>query len=68
MAAIVRLARALHLSVIAEGVETNEQRLRLARAGCSEVQGYLFGRPSPPDIIDKLLNGETDHSSQSIAV
>jgi diguanylate cyclase (GGDEF)-like protein len=68
VAAIVRLARALHLSVIAEGVETNEQRLRLARAGCSEVQGYLFGRPSPPDVIDQLLTSETVRVPASVAV
>jgi diguanylate cyclase (GGDEF)-like protein len=55
VAAIVRLARALHLSVIAEGVETDEQRACLARAGCSQVQGYLFGRPSPAATIDALV-------------
>jgi diguanylate cyclase (GGDEF)-like protein len=54
VAAIVRLARALRLSVIAEGVETTDQRDRLSAAGCSEVQGFLYGRPVRADEIDRL--------------
>jgi diguanylate cyclase (GGDEF)-like protein len=53
--AIVRLARALGLSVIAEGVETAAQRSRLAEAGCTHVQGFLFGRPCSPDEITAML-------------
>jgi diguanylate cyclase (GGDEF)-like protein len=45
--AIVSLARALRLDVIAEGVETDVQRVRLLAAGCNAFQGYLFGRPKP---------------------
>ncbi|HEY2662160.1 MAG TPA: EAL domain-containing protein [Caulobacteraceae bacterium] len=52
--AIVQLARALKLSVIAEGVETVEQLERLAGAGCSEVQGFLFSRPVDASEIDRL--------------
>jgi PAS domain-containing protein len=44
--AILRLGRTLALPVIAEGVETEEQRAFLAREGC-QVQGYLIGRPEP---------------------
>jgi diguanylate cyclase (GGDEF)-like protein len=54
VAAIVKLARALNLNVIAEGVETTDQRQRLAAAGCSEVQGFLFSKPSPAEEIDRL--------------
>jgi len=55
--AIVRLARALGLSVIAEGVETESQRQHLAAAGCGNVQGFLFGKPVPSAEIVSLLAG-----------
>lgn len=45
--AIVSLARALDLAVVAEGVESEEQRDSLARLGCDTYQGFLFGRPVP---------------------
>jgi diguanylate cyclase (GGDEF)-like protein len=52
VAAIVHLSQALNLEVIAEGVETEQQRVQLLAAGCSGLQGYLFGRPAPlEDII-----------------
>jgi len=44
---IISLGRAMGLSVIAEGVETEEQRDFLARLGCDAFQGYLCSRPLP---------------------
>ena len=44
---IISLSRAMGLPVIAEGVETEEQRDCLARMGCHAFQGFLFGRPLP---------------------
>ncbi|WP_428001591.1 putative bifunctional diguanylate cyclase/phosphodiesterase [Acidovorax sp.] len=45
--AVVALGQGLGLQVIAEGVETLEQRNLLARYGCTCYQGYLYGRPAP---------------------
>ncbi|MFO1183586.1 MAG: EAL domain-containing protein [Bauldia sp.] len=52
--AIVHLAGALGMEVVAEGVETDEQRKRLASMGCSTVQGFLYGRAMPAADIDRL--------------
>ncbi|HEY8579119.1 MAG TPA: EAL domain-containing protein [Beijerinckiaceae bacterium] len=52
---IVALARAVGLSVTAEGVETEAQRAYLAAAGCDYLQGYLFARPLSADAIDAIL-------------
>lgn len=45
--AVLSLAHALHMPVVAEGVETEAQRAFLEREACEEMQGYLIGRPEP---------------------
>ena len=45
--AVLSLAHALHIPVVAEGVETESQRAFLAGETCEEMQGYLIGRPEP---------------------
>lgn len=44
---VVPLGRNLSMTVLAEGVETEQERDYLARIGCAEAQGYLFGKPMP---------------------
>jgi len=51
--AIVTLARSLELEVVAEGVETEEQRAFLLREGCREAQGFLFAPPLPPEHFER---------------
>jgi len=53
--AIVKLAAGLNLTTIAEGVETFEQLLLLGSYGCKRMQGYLFGKPVPPDVFASWL-------------
>jgi predicted signal transduction protein with EAL and GGDEF domain len=55
IAAIVGLGRALDLTIQAEGVETEEQRVLLRLAGCAEMQGFLFANPGPRQALDRLV-------------
>ena len=45
--AIAGLGASLGMTTTAEGVETEDQFLQISAAGCTEVQGYYFGRPKP---------------------
>jgi EAL domain-containing protein (putative c-di-GMP-specific phosphodiesterase class I) len=58
--AAVHLARALGLTVTADGVATTAQHRFLQAVGCHEVQGSLFGSPMPAAEIDQLIALETD--------
>lgn len=53
--ALIRFAHALDLSVVAEGVETEEQCRALTELGCDQMQGYLFGRPVPEERLPNLF-------------
>lgn len=54
--AIIMLARSLHMSVIAEGVETEAQANALRRMECEEFQGYLYSPPVPPEEFETFLS------------
>jgi EAL domain-containing protein (putative c-di-GMP-specific phosphodiesterase class I) len=53
--AIVALGHRLQMSVVAEGVETDEQLAFLIEEGCEEAQGYLFSVPLPAEELGALL-------------
>jgi EAL domain-containing protein (putative c-di-GMP-specific phosphodiesterase class I) len=61
--AVIALGRGLDLPVVAEGVETEAQLQFLAREACSEIQGYLIGRPLPiasyEDVVGRAVTGRT---------
>jgi EAL domain-containing protein (putative c-di-GMP-specific phosphodiesterase class I) len=54
--AIIRLAHALNLRVVAEGVESLEQVGFLKDMGCDEIQGYVIAKPLPPDKVEAFFN------------
>jgi len=53
--AIVTMAHNLKMTVVAEGVETENQLSFLRSSGCDEIQGFLLGMPLPPDDFKKIL-------------
>ena len=63
--AVISLGHKLNLRVIAEGVETEQQRAFLRENDCDEMQGYLFSRPVPPEQIAALLAATADRASSA---
>jgi EAL domain-containing protein (putative c-di-GMP-specific phosphodiesterase class I) len=63
---ILDLAHRLNLAVVAEGVETEEQLKALRDAGCSQMQGYLIGRPMPACDLPAFLMGRDVRSGKVI--
>ncbi|MDQ7047032.1 MAG: EAL domain-containing protein [Sulfurovum sp.] len=53
--AIIALAKSLNLRVLAEGVETLEQKNILIKNGCKYIQGHYYSKPVPAKRIEKLL-------------
>ena len=53
---VVEMAHRMNLSVVAEGVETQQQLSRLQEIGCDYVQGYLFSKPIPAADYDTMLS------------
>ena len=64
--AIVALGHRLQMSIVAEGVETEEQLAFLVNEGCEEAQGYLFSSPLPADELSALLQHGYYSSTQSV--
>jgi diguanylate cyclase (GGDEF)-like protein/PAS domain S-box-containing protein len=57
--AIIAMARSLNKDVIAEGVETEVQSAFLREAGCSQMQGFLFGAPMTAALLEQRLVAQT---------
>ena len=65
---VIGLAHSLNLTVVAEGVETEEQKLFLAEESCDAMQGYYFGRPMPADSFAALLQSAPVGKSRNAPV
>ena len=63
VAAIVALGRALGLRIVAEGVETVDQVRFLRERGCTQLQGFLFGRPVPAPALEASLRKLSQRSA-----
>ena len=61
--AIISLAKNLNINVLAEGVETQEQKDFLIENGCIDIQGYLYSKPIPTDEMQKYLLRQNNTSS-----
>ena len=60
--AIIAIARELGLTVVAEGVEREDQVEFLCRHGCDQIQGYLYSRPLPVDQLETFLTEVPDYA------
>jgi EAL domain-containing protein (putative c-di-GMP-specific phosphodiesterase class I) len=61
--AIIKMAHALGLSTVAEGVECAEELARLQQLGCDMVQGFYFAAPLTADAVDGLM-----HAGRELAI
>lgn len=55
---IVELGRTLHLEIVAEGIEREDQLVRLRRLACKPGQGFYFGMPMSPAEMDALIRAD----------
>lgn len=60
--AVIAFAKALHLSVTAEVVESAEQLAQLRLVGCDRAQGYYFSEPIAADAVKQLIDAHLDRS------
>jgi diguanylate cyclase (GGDEF)-like protein len=71
VSAVIQLAHDRGMRVVAEGVETAEQRHNLAQLGCDHCQGFYFSQPMPSDSLAKLIgrrgNGTALHLPDPVA-
>jgi diguanylate cyclase len=68
VASIIELARSLELEVVAEGVETEEQRRFLEQQQCPLIQGFLLARPMPVADVEPLLAAELRQPKEGLTL
>lgn len=57
VSAVIRIAKSKKIETIAEGIENPTQEEILRLAGCDYAQGYLYGKPMPPQEIERFFEG-----------
>lgn len=63
---IIELARSLGIKVVAEGVESKEQFVYMARAGCDLIQGYYLSPPLPVDAATLYLQNDLEYNHETL--
>lgn len=66
--AVIALGHRLNLKIVAEGVETDQQRSFLCDNDCDEMQGYHFSRPVPAEKIVEMLTAARSRPYEAVAV
>jgi diguanylate cyclase (GGDEF)-like protein/PAS domain S-box-containing protein len=64
VSAVINMAKSLHMRVVAEGVETREQKSFLKKHKCSEAQGYYFSRPLKAKGLGDLLRARSSRDAK----
>jgi predicted signal transduction protein with EAL and GGDEF domain len=66
--AVTGLGHSFGMTTTAEGVETQEQLDQMRAEGCTEAQGYFYGKPMPANEIARLLSDAGMHASDGVVV
>jgi diguanylate cyclase (GGDEF)-like protein/PAS domain S-box-containing protein len=67
VSSIAGLGRSLHMDTVAEGIETSDQLALVRAAGCTHVQGFLFGRPCPASELQFTLRRHWERREEYVA-
>jgi EAL domain-containing protein (putative c-di-GMP-specific phosphodiesterase class I) len=64
VSAVIRIAKSKKIDTIAEGIENKTQESILRKAGCDYAQGYLYGKPMPPEKIHEFFENSENTSTR----
>ncbi|WP_312694441.1 putative bifunctional diguanylate cyclase/phosphodiesterase [Caproiciproducens sp.] len=62
---IIKMAKQLHITTVAEGIETKKQAEFLEKAGCDAIQGFYFAKPMPAGDYEKVLQEQRDNRGKA---